>query len=250
VTVPTPFNVTNPVLGFTVARETSLLEYDTTPSLALVALTENDASVMNLVDGGDTNARVGVPFETVRSVLVRLADVNWFGTAACDALKLTSPTPTIFIQFPDVSIVATAGLLLVYVIAPLLLLVGRVKIANDASPYTLLVFATVNVADERVDVPRETVSVSLVRLADVNWFGTAACDALKLTSPAPTIFIQSPDVSIVATAGLLLVYVMAPLLLLVGRVKIEKDGSPYTLLVFAIVNVADESVGVPIETVS
>jgi len=205
VTDPIPFNVTNPVVGCTVAREISLLEYDTTPSLALVALTENEASVMNLVDGGDTNASVGVPFETVRSVLVRLADVNWFGTAACDALKLTSPTPTIFIQFPEASIVATAGLLLVYVIAPLLLLVGRVRIANDGSPYTLLVLETVNVADESVGVPRETVSVSLVRLADVNWFGTAACDALKLTSPAPTIFIQSPEASIVATDVLLLV---------------------------------------------
>ena len=83
-------------------------------------------------------------------------------------MNVTSPTPTIFIQFPEVSIVATAELLLVYVIAPLLLLVGRAKIANDGSPYTLLVFETVNVADERVGVPRETVSVSLVRLADVN----------------------------------------------------------------------------------
>jgi hypothetical protein len=81
VTDPIPFNVTDPVLGCTVAREISLLEYDTDPSLALVAITENDASVMNLVDGGDTNARVGVAFENV-SVLVRLADVNWFGTAA------------------------------------------------------------------------------------------------------------------------------------------------------------------------
>ena len=132
-TDPIPFNVTDPVLGCTVARDISLLEYDTAPALALVALTENDTSVIILVDGGDTNASVGVPFETV-SVLVRLADVNWFGTAACDALKLTSPTPTIFIQFPEASIVATAVLLLVYVIAPLLLLVGRVRIANGGSP--------------------------------------------------------------------------------------------------------------------
>ena len=150
------------MLGFTVAREISLLEYDTDPALALVAITENDASVMVLVDGGDTNANVGVAFEIVSVPLVRLADVNWFGTAACDALKLTSPTPTIFIQSPEVSIVATAGLLLVYVIAPLLLLMGRVKIANDASPYTLLVFVMVNVV--RDGVPRETVSWLLVRV--------------------------------------------------------------------------------------
>ena len=83
-------------------------------------------------------------------------------------MNVTSPTPTIFIQSPEASIVATAGLLLVYVITPLLLLVGRVKIAKDGSPYTLLVLDTVNVADESVGVPRETVSVSLVRLADVN----------------------------------------------------------------------------------
>ena len=214
--------------------------------MPLVAVTANDASVIVLVDGGETNARVGVAFEIV-SALVRLADVNWFGTAACDALKLTSPTPTIFIQFPDASIVATAGLLLVYAITPLLLLVGRVKIANDGSPYTLLTFVTVNVADESVGVPRETVSV-LVRDLLENWFGTAACKALKLTSPTPTIFIQFPEVSIVATAGLLLVYVMAPLLLLVGRAKIANDGSPYALLVFDTVNVVRD--GVPRETVS
>lgn len=164
-TDPIPFNVTDPVLGCTVARDISLLEYDTAPALALVALTENDASVIVFVDGGDTNASVGVPFETVSVLLVRLAVVNWFGTAACKALKLTSPAPTIFIQSPEVSIVATAGLLLVYVMAPLLLLIGRAKIANDASPYALLVFATVNVADESVGVPRETVSWLLVTVA-------------------------------------------------------------------------------------
>ena len=71
-TDPIPFNVTDPVLECTVAREISLLEYDTAPSLALVALTENDASVMNLVDGGDTNARVGVPLDIVSGSLVTL----------------------------------------------------------------------------------------------------------------------------------------------------------------------------------
>ncbi len=60
--------------------------------------------------------------------------------------------------------VATAVLLLLYVIAPLLLLVGRVVIANDASP-NVLDDATENVVDERVDVARETVSVLLVLVA-------------------------------------------------------------------------------------
>jgi hypothetical protein len=100
------------VLGCTVAREISLLEYDIAPSLALVALTENDASVMNLVDGGNTNASVGVPL-IVSGPLVRLPDVNWLGTAACDAVNVTTPIPTIFIQSPEASIVATPELSLV-----------------------------------------------------------------------------------------------------------------------------------------
>ena len=124
------------------------------------------------------------------------------------------------------SIVATPELSLVYVIAPLLLLVGRVKIANDGSPYALLVFVTVNVAEESVGVPRETVSVLLIRVLLINRFGTAACNAVNVTLPAPTKFIQFPEVSIVATAMLLLLYVIAPLLLVVGRVRIENDASP------------------------
>lgn len=68
------------------------------------------------------------------------------------------------IQFPDASIVATAVLLLVYVIAPPLLLVGRVIIANDASPYAFD-DAIVNVLDDRLGVPNVTVSVLLVLVA-------------------------------------------------------------------------------------
>ena len=70
-------------------------------------------------------------------------------------------TPTIFIQSPEASIVATAVLLLVYVIAPLLLLVGRVKLLNDASP-NVLDEATENVVDDSVGVASETVKVLLV----------------------------------------------------------------------------------------
>jgi len=61
--------------------------------------------------------------------------------------------------------VATLGLLLLYTTSTLvLLLVGRVVIANDASP-NVLDDATENVVDERVDVARVTVSVLLVLLA-------------------------------------------------------------------------------------
>ena len=79
------------------------------------------------------------------------------------ALKLTSPVETSVIQFPDASIVATAGLLLLYVIAPLLLLVGRgAVITNDASN-NVLDDATVNV--DSMGVPRITVRVLLALVA-------------------------------------------------------------------------------------
>jgi hypothetical protein len=66
--------------------------------------------------------------------------------------------------------VATLGLLLLYTMSTVvLLLVGRVVIANDASP-NVLEDATENVVDERVDVPRATVSVLLLLLAASYWF--------------------------------------------------------------------------------
>jgi hypothetical protein len=56
--------------------------------------------------------------------------------AAWVAVNVTVPVATRAIAFPDPSavIVATVGLLLEYVIAPLLSLVGRVVIANAAAP--------------------------------------------------------------------------------------------------------------------
>jgi hypothetical protein len=68
-------------------------------------------------------------------------------------MKFTSPAPTKVIQVPETSMVATAVLLLLYVIAPLLSLVGRVKSLNDASPNVLLE-ATENVVDDSVGTVR------------------------------------------------------------------------------------------------
>ena len=85
------------------------------------------------------------------------------------AMKLTSPAATKDMEFPDASIVATAVLLLLYVIAPVLLLVGRVVIANGASPY-VFELATTNVDDDdRLDVPSPTVSVLLVLVELAYW---------------------------------------------------------------------------------
>ena len=161
VTVPAPFNVTRPVVDPTVANAVLLLVYVTAPVLALLAVTVNAALVTFLVVGGLTNARVGVALETVRVLLVTVPLVYCPVTAAWVALKLTSPTPVIFIQFPDVSMVATLGLKLVYVIAPLLLLVGRVDMANDASLY-VFELATVNVV--RVGATWPTLNAELTLL--------------------------------------------------------------------------------------
>ena len=134
--------------------------------------------------------------------------------------------------------VATLGLLLLYTTSTLvLLLVGRVVIANDASP-NVLDDATENVADERVEVARATVSVLLV-FVSAAYSLVAACTALNDTSPAPTRVIKLPHTSMVATLMLLLVYVIAPSLSLVGRVIIANDASP-NVFVLATVNVDDE----------
>ena len=68
-------------------------------------------------------------------------------------MKYTVPPPTTFIKFPETSMVATAVLLLLYVIAPLLSLVGTIVMLNDASPNVLLE-ATENVVDGSVGTVR------------------------------------------------------------------------------------------------
>ena len=134
VTVPAPVNATTPVRSPTVASEALLLVYVTAPPLTLLAVSVKAVSVTLLVRGAVANARVGVPLHTVSVLLLVVALVNRPATASCVALKLTAPTPTTVIQFPEASIVATPVLLLLYVIAPLLLLVGRVLMLKAASP--------------------------------------------------------------------------------------------------------------------
>ena len=134
VTVPAPLNATTPVRSPTVASEALLLVYVTAPPLTLLAVSVKAVSVTLLVRGAVANARVGVPLHTVSVLLLALALVNRPSMPSCVALKLTAPTPTMVIQFPETSIVATPLLLLLYVIAALLLLVGRVLMLKTASP--------------------------------------------------------------------------------------------------------------------
>ena len=185
-TVPTPTNVTRPVADPTVAYAVLLLVYVTAPGLALVATTTNDASVIFLVVGGLTNASVGAAFKTVSALLVLVAPAYWV-VATWVALKLTSPVPTIVIQLPDASIVATLGLLLLYVISPVLLLVGNMVTLKDASLY-VFVAGTENVLTESVGVAISTVSMLLVLVALAYW-AVAAWVAVNVAVPALKIFI-------------------------------------------------------------
>ena len=102
------------------------------------------------------------------------------------ALKETSPAPTRVIKLPEGSIVATFVLLLLYVITPVLLLVGRVVIANDTSP-NVLVDATVNVDDiiDGVESGAVTVNTLLVLVSEI-YTEVAAIVATKVTVPIET----------------------------------------------------------------
>jgi hypothetical protein len=175
------------------------------------------------------------------SVLLVLVALAYWDVAAWVAVNVASPAPTRVINVPDALMVATAVLLLLYVIVPLLLLVGNAMALNAASPYVFVV-ATENVLAESVGVPTETVSVLLVLVALAYW-DVAAWVAVNVTVPAPTMVINVPDASMVATAVLLLLYVIAPLLLLVGNVVAPNAASPY-IFVSATENVLAESVGV------
>ena len=153
-----------PLLGLMVATPVALLEYVIAPLLALVGAVVLNGTSPNVFDPATENDdRDVVPNATV-SVLLVLAALSYCAVWACVALKLTSPAATRVIQVPEMSMVATAGLLLLYVITPSLLLVGTVVILNDASP-NVLDDATENVVDESVGVASDTVNVLLIFVA-------------------------------------------------------------------------------------
>ena len=92
---------------------------------------------------------------------------------------------------------------LVKVNAPLLVVVGEVS-RNAAAPYVLL--ATTK--SPNAGVPRPTVRTTTVVAAV--WFVPLACDMVRVATPVLTIVTRPVVASMVATVGLLLVYVMAP----------------------------------------
>jgi hypothetical protein len=228
-----------------VATAVLLLLYVIAPLLSLVGavITVNDASPYVFELATSNVASENVVGKRTASVLLVLVALAYWLVSACVAINDTSPTsPTKDIKSPEASMVAIAGSLLLYVISPLLLLVGRAIIANDAS-LTIFCEATANVDDDdRLDVPSATVSVLLVIVA-LSYTFVAACVAINVTLPDPTKDIEFPEASIVATAVLLLLYVIAPPLLLVGRVVIANDASPY-VFELATVNVDADNVDV------
>ena len=141
-----------------------MLTYVIAPSLLLVGAVVilNDTSPYVFELSTANVAAENVDVKRTASVLLVLVALAYWLVSACVAINDTSPTAIKDIKFPEASIVATAGSLLLYVISPPLSLVGRVIIANDASP-TIFTLATVNVDDDdRLDVPSPTVSVLLV----------------------------------------------------------------------------------------
>jgi hypothetical protein len=227
-----------PLLGLIVATPVALLEYVIAPLLSLVgAVSMLNGAAPNVFDPATENdVRDVVPNATVSVLLVTGVGDSYCEEAAWDAVNVAVPAATNVIMPLLGLIVATLVALLEYVITPLLSVVGAVML-NGAAPN---VFDPATENDVRDVVPNATVSVLLFLTEDAYW-AVWACVALKLTSPAPTKFIKFPDVSMVATAVLLLLYVIAPLLLLVGRVTMANDASPNVFDV-ATVNVDDENV--------
>ena len=104
------------------------------------------------------------------------------------------PAPTIVTILPV--IVATTGLLLSYVNAPLLVEVGAVN-ANGASPRFL------GAISNGPNLGSAWVTTNVVVMVLDAKFPEAACLAVMMDEPAPTIVTLSPRIT--ATTGLLLV---------------------------------------------
>jgi hypothetical protein len=160
---PALTRVTSPVLEPTVATPESLLVYVTAPLLALLATTLNDVStpyVLDSVAAIAVLASVVVPSATVSVLLVFVA-VEYSLVVACVAVNVTVPALTRVITPVLASIVATSVALLVYVIAPLLALVGTVAMLNDASPYVLDA-ATANVDNTGINMMGSVSAIPLL----------------------------------------------------------------------------------------
>jgi hypothetical protein len=155
-------------------------------------------------------------------VLLVLVALAYWDVAAWVAVNVTVPMPTMVINVPDALMVATAVLLLLYVIAPLLLLVGNAMALNAASPYSF-VAGTENVLAERLDVPRATVSVA-VMLPSQYVVPFTGCVAVITLDPPDNIVTVEPD--IVATDGVPDEYENAVELLDDGSVRLN-GASPY-----------------------
>lgn len=130
------------------------------------------------------------------------------------AVIVVEPIPTIVIVLP--AAVATAVFELAYVKAPSLLDVGDTG-TKGASPKDLMG----NENAERVGAAWLTVSVAVI--VPDEWVAEAACVAVMVELPAPTMVTVFP--ATVATAVFELVYVNVPALLDVGSVSV-KAASP------------------------
>ena len=118
VAIPTPTIVT--MFLATVATVVSELLYVNEPLLFVVGATKAKGAFPNTFSGTVKLESVAVVLFTMRVAVV--VPLVLFGVLACTAVMIVKPTPTIVTVFPTT--VATNELELVYVNAPVLLVVG------------------------------------------------------------------------------------------------------------------------------
>ena len=152
----------------------------------------NDASLNSLA--GTVNVpKVGAIGETTSDAVTVL--VVKFPHASWTAEMVALPAPTTVTSPPDVT-VATLGVLLEYVNAPLLSVVGAVRL--NATSLKFLV-GTVNVPKVGAigETTKDAVMVLVVKFPHASW--TAEMVAL----PAPTTVTTPPDVTVATLLALL-----------------------------------------------
>ena len=211
IALPAPTTVTRPS-DVTVATPDSdaSIVYMNAPLLSVIGAVRLNAAALKFLVGTVNVPKVGSIGETTNTPVTVLAVK--FPHASWTTEMVALPAPTTVTSPPDVT-VATVGALLEYVNAPLLSVVGAVRL-NAAS---LKFFpGTVNVPKVGAmgETTKAAVTVLAVKFPDASWV------AVIVALPVSTTVTRPPDVT-VATDGALLEYVNTPLLSVVGAVKLN-----------------------------
>ena len=143
---------------------------------------------------------------TVRVVVVLAA--AYVEVASCEMVIVVVPLPTSVMSLVVSLIVATEVLELVYERAPLLLVVGAVRVNGAVSGVFVMVDSELSIGLLSTTNDAAVLPAAYVAVADT--------DAVMVVLPPPTIVTRPVVALIVATEVLELVYEIAPSLLVVG----------------------------------